>query len=205
MANRPKDPNVDLAALLESVHGKTDQQRRQDQLDDMLGQLEATHRPASAAIRHFEDRGRTTGEAAAAAAMAALVAAEARAAVRAVQDAKTVGRVQAVAAASDLPPVPTLPDVLSDEVTAAGGLSSANVGASEPTQVFALPTAAIVVALFVLPLLLVLQMSASSWPLFGGNQGINLPQNFVKAVSNPRFVPAVVFTIEYTHKSCHDP
>ena len=63
---------------------------------------------------------------------------------------------------------------------------------------YALPTAVIVVALFVLPLLLVLQMSASSWPLLGGDQGINLPQNFVKAVSNQRFVPAVVFTLEYT-------
>ena len=63
---------------------------------------------------------------------------------------------------------------------------------------YALPMALIVVGLFVLPLLLVLQMSASNWPLFGGNQGVNFPQNFVKAVSSPRFVPAVVFTVQYT-------
>jgi multiple sugar transport system permease protein len=63
---------------------------------------------------------------------------------------------------------------------------------------YALPTAVIVVALFVLPLLLVLQMSASRWPLFGGNQGFDFPQNFVRATANPRFWPAVLFTLEYT-------
>lgn len=63
---------------------------------------------------------------------------------------------------------------------------------------YALPTLVIVVALFVLPLLLVLQMSVSDWPLFGGNRGIDFPRNFVKAVTNPRFGPAVLFTIEYT-------
>ncbi len=63
---------------------------------------------------------------------------------------------------------------------------------------YAAPMTLIVVGLFVLPLLLVLQMSASNWPLFGGNQGVNFPQNFVRAVSSPRFVPAIVFTVQYT-------
>ena len=36
---------------------------------------------------------------------------------------------------------------------------------------YATPTALFVLLLFVLPLLLVLQMSGSDWPLLGGNQG----------------------------------
>lgn len=63
---------------------------------------------------------------------------------------------------------------------------------------YALPTAAFVAVLFILPLLLVLKMSGSNWPLLGGDQGINLPANFTKAISLEYFWPSVWFTIEYT-------
>ena len=40
---------------------------------------------------------------------------------------------------------------------------------------YAAPTALFVVVFFVVPLLLVLQMSVSDWPLLAGNQGLELP------------------------------
>ena len=49
---------------------------------------------------------------------------------------------------------------------------------------YATPTALFVLVLFVLPVLLVGQMSASDWPLLSGNQGVNFPDNFRDAVEN---------------------
>ncbi|WP_308797321.1 carbohydrate ABC transporter permease [Agromyces silvae] len=63
---------------------------------------------------------------------------------------------------------------------------------------FATPTALFVLLLFVLPLLLVLQMSASDWPLLSGNQGLNFPENYAAAVDNRFFWDSVVFTLKYT-------
>src|SRR5262249_45340431 len=63
---------------------------------------------------------------------------------------------------------------------------------------FAAPTAAFVVALFVIPLLLVLRMSASRWPLLSGDQGVNFPDNYVKAVHHRFFTESLVFTLKYT-------
>ncbi len=63
---------------------------------------------------------------------------------------------------------------------------------------YALPNALFVIGLFVLPLLLVLQMSGSKWPLLGGNQGWNFPQNYAKAVGHRLFADSVVFTLKYT-------
>ncbi|WP_285114120.1 sugar ABC transporter permease [Leifsonia sp. fls2-241-R2A-40a] len=63
---------------------------------------------------------------------------------------------------------------------------------------YAAPTALFVALLFLLPLLLVLQMSASNWPLLGGNQGINFPKNYVDAVNNRFFTDSIVFTVTYT-------
>jgi multiple sugar transport system permease protein len=63
---------------------------------------------------------------------------------------------------------------------------------------YAAPTALFVVVLFGLPLLLVLRMSASDWPLLGGNQGINFPENYQHALSNRFFADSVVFTLKYT-------
>jgi multiple sugar transport system permease protein len=64
--------------------------------------------------------------------------------------------------------------------------------------IYALPNALFVVGLFVLPLLLVLQMSGSKWPLLSGNQGWNFPANYAKAISHRLFVDSVVFTLKYT-------
>ncbi|HEY8718471.1 sugar ABC transporter permease [Pengzhenrongella sp.] len=64
--------------------------------------------------------------------------------------------------------------------------------------VFAWPTALFVAVLFVVPLLLVLRMSGSDWPLLAGNQGLNLPANYAKTVSNRFFVDSVIFTLKYT-------
>lgn len=63
---------------------------------------------------------------------------------------------------------------------------------------YASPTAVFVLALFVIPLVLVLQMSASDWPLLGGNRGLNFPQNFMDAVGHRQFWPAIGFTLLYT-------
>jgi multiple sugar transport system permease protein len=63
---------------------------------------------------------------------------------------------------------------------------------------YAAPTTLFVLLLFVLPLLLVLQMSASDWPLLSGNQGVNLPENYQDAVSNRFFMDSIVFTLKYT-------
>ncbi|HZP52942.1 sugar ABC transporter permease [Actinocrinis sp.] len=63
---------------------------------------------------------------------------------------------------------------------------------------YAAPTAVFVVVFFVLPLLLVTQMSVSDWGLFNGDRGINAPHNFSAAVDQRLFWPAVRFTVEYT-------
>ncbi len=63
---------------------------------------------------------------------------------------------------------------------------------------YAAPTAAFVLFVFILPLLLVLQMSGSNWPLLGGNQGVNFPQNYEKAALHRLFWNSIGFTITYT-------
>jgi multiple sugar transport system permease protein len=63
---------------------------------------------------------------------------------------------------------------------------------------YAAPTAVFVLVFFVLPVLLVGQMSASDWPLLSGNQGVNFPENFQDAVDNRFFWDSVVFTLKYT-------
>ena len=86
--------------------------------------------------------------------------------------------------ADDGPPDPTAPPRTSGR---------AGIG-----WLYALPTALFVVLLFLVPLLLVFQMSASDWPLLGGNQGCNFPENFASAVDNRFFVDSVLFTLKYT-------
>lgn len=63
---------------------------------------------------------------------------------------------------------------------------------------YATPTAVFVLALFAVPLLLVIKMSVSRWPLLTGDQGVNLPDNFTKAVDHRFFTDSVVFTVKYT-------
>jgi multiple sugar transport system permease protein len=63
---------------------------------------------------------------------------------------------------------------------------------------YALPTLVFVVVFFILPLILVGQMSASDWKLLGGDKGINFPTNYGALNNNPLFWPALEFTIRYT-------
>lgn len=63
---------------------------------------------------------------------------------------------------------------------------------------YAAPTLLFVVFVFLVPLALVFQMSASGWPLLGGNQGLNFPENYEKAVLHRLFWDSIWFTLKYT-------
>jgi multiple sugar transport system permease protein len=63
---------------------------------------------------------------------------------------------------------------------------------------YAAPAIAFVMVFFILPLLLVGQMSASDWPLLQGNLGINAPDNYAGIAADRLFWPAVGFTLKYT-------
>ncbi|MFJ7996198.1 carbohydrate ABC transporter permease [Streptomyces sp. NPDC096310] len=63
---------------------------------------------------------------------------------------------------------------------------------------YAAPTALFVMVFFLLPLLLVGQMSLSDWPLLAGNRGVNAPENYTDAIGTTLFWPAVRFTLLYT-------
>jgi multiple sugar transport system permease protein len=63
---------------------------------------------------------------------------------------------------------------------------------------YAAPTAVFVAVFFVLPLLLVGQMSLHDWPLLAGDQGGNAPDNYTDITDSTLFWPAVRFTLLYT-------
>ncbi|MFF0160717.1 carbohydrate ABC transporter permease [Streptomyces sp. NPDC005263] len=63
---------------------------------------------------------------------------------------------------------------------------------------YAAPTAVFVTVFFLLPLLLVGQMSLSDWPLLAGDRGVNAPENYTDATDSTLFWPAVRFTLLYT-------
>jgi multiple sugar transport system permease protein len=63
---------------------------------------------------------------------------------------------------------------------------------------YASPAVAFVLAFFVVPLLLVGQMSGSDWPLLTGRQGTNFPDNYTASTDDRLFWPAVEFTLKYT-------
>ena len=63
---------------------------------------------------------------------------------------------------------------------------------------YAAPTAVMVLLFFVVPLFLVLQMSASDWTLLAGDRGLNFPGNYAAVGTDRLFWPAVEFTIRYT-------
>lgn len=65
-------------------------------------------------------------------------------------------------------------------------------------MLYASPTAIFVALFFVIPVLLVLQMSVSDWPLLSGNQGVNFPENFEKVLDHKYLWSSVVFTLKYT-------
>jgi multiple sugar transport system permease protein len=59
------------------------------------------------------------------------------------------------------------------------------------------PTAAIVLVLFLTPLVLVFWMSLNRWPLLGAPR-VNAPDNYTRIPDNPLFLDAVRFTLKYT-------
>jgi multiple sugar transport system permease protein len=63
---------------------------------------------------------------------------------------------------------------------------------------YVLPTLFIVVVFFILPILLVAQMSASDWELLRGDSGLNFPDNYTAIERNSLLPGAVIFTITYT-------
>ncbi|MFI6810142.1 carbohydrate ABC transporter permease [Streptomyces luteogriseus] len=63
---------------------------------------------------------------------------------------------------------------------------------------YAAPTALFVAVFFLLPLLLVGQMSLSDWPLLAGDRGGNAPENYTDITDSTLFWPAVRFTLLYT-------
>ncbi|PKQ26812.1 MAG: ABC transporter permease [Actinobacteria bacterium HGW-Actinobacteria-4] len=74
---------------------------------------------------------------------------------------------------------------------------------------FAAPLAAFIVLFFIVPLITVMTMSASDWPLIRGYSGSNFPDNFSAppatpgapaygVLNDPSLWPAVVFTVKYT-------
>ena len=63
---------------------------------------------------------------------------------------------------------------------------------------YASPVAAVVLVFFVVPILLVVYMSANDWRLLGGNRGWNFPENYTAVLEHRMFWPAVGFTLTYT-------
>lgn len=84
------------------------------------------------------------------------------------------------------------------EVSATARLRRTRRRRSLQGWLYASPTAIFVLVLFVAPLLLVVQMSASDWPLLSGNQGLNFPENYSKVIDNRFFLDSVWFTLKYT-------
>ncbi|RIJ79188.1 sugar ABC transporter permease [Nakamurella silvestris] len=64
--------------------------------------------------------------------------------------------------------------------------------------IYATPTAIFVCLFFLIPVALVMQMSASDWGLIAGNKGWNFPDNFTKVVDHRHFWPSILFTFKYT-------
>ena len=75
-------------------------------------------------------------------------------------------------------------------------------------MLYALPVTVFVVALFIIPLGMVVWMSLSDWTLIGGFQGPNFPDNFSTPVTDtgiqygvlndPKLFAAIGFTLKYT-------
>jgi multiple sugar transport system permease protein len=63
---------------------------------------------------------------------------------------------------------------------------------------YTLPTIAFIGVLFVTPLLLVIRMSVTNWPLLGTPGDITYAKNYISIWNNRLFWPAVTFTLEYT-------
>jgi ABC-type sugar transport system permease subunit len=62
---------------------------------------------------------------------------------------------------------------------------------------FAAPAAAVIIVLFLIPLVLAAWMSLNDWPLIG-EPSFNAPDNFVAMTQNKLFTGAIAFTVKYT-------
>jgi ABC-type Fe3+ transport system permease subunit len=62
---------------------------------------------------------------------------------------------------------------------------------------YATPTAIVVAVFFLVPLALVVWMSANRWPLLG-SPTFNLPDNYSRIPDDQLFIDAVWFTLKYT-------
>ncbi len=62
---------------------------------------------------------------------------------------------------------------------------------------YALPAAAVVIILFVAPLVLAVWMSMNDWPLIG-EPVFNAPDNYVAIGQNQLFLDSIAFTLKYT-------
>jgi multiple sugar transport system permease protein len=100
-------------------------------------------------------------------------------------------------ATTALTPPPQAPGGLAP-VTTAGHRRGPRRTRAALGWLYAAPTAAFVLVFFILPVVLVGQMSLSDWGLFAGNRGLNAPENFTKAVNQAHFWPAIRFTVQYT-------
>src|SRR5450759_5127430 len=62
---------------------------------------------------------------------------------------------------------------------------------------YAAPTAAVVVLLFILPVALAIWMSVNRWPLIGPH-ALNFPDNYTHITSDDLFIQGIGFTVLYT-------
>lgn len=95
---------------------------------------------------------------------------------------------------------PTVPAAATEKTGGATALRRRSLATSRSRQgwAYAAPTAIFVLLFFVMPVLLVTQMSVSDWGLFAGNRGFNAPENFTDVVSHRHFWASVRFTVKYT-------
>lgn len=63
---------------------------------------------------------------------------------------------------------------------------------------YAAPATAVLLVLFVVPLVLAVWMSFHRWPLLGDARQFNLPENYSDIASDQLFLDAVLFTLRYT-------
>ena len=76
--------------------------------------------------------------------------------------------------------------------------SKAKADATRRGLLYALPAWVMIVALFFVPIVLLVVMACSRWSLMGGNRGWNFPENFIEVFSHPLLGQSIVFTLEYT-------
>jgi len=63
---------------------------------------------------------------------------------------------------------------------------------------FVTPTLAIIIVLFIAPIVLVVIMAMTKWTLMGGQQHTNFPENFQRVFADPLLMDSVWFTLKYT-------